>query len=225
LALRAVKPALNTYVAATLNKLASDRAIFTVDTGMCTVWAARYLDATRERRIIGSFNHGSMANALPQAVGAQLLYPDRQVIALCGDGGFAMLMGDVLTLLQYELPIKLLIFNNHTLGMVKLEQEVLGYPSFQTDLKNPDFAKMAEAIGILGVRIEDPAEVGSGLERALTHPGAALIDVVTDPNALSLPPHVDYKQVKGMALATGKLLLSDRIEEVVNTLEANVRQV
>jgi pyruvate dehydrogenase (quinone) len=213
------------HVAATLNKLASDRAIFTVDTGMCTVWAARYLDATRERRIIGSFNHGSMANALPQAIGAQLLYPDRQVIALCGDGGFAMLMGDVLTLLQYELPIKLLIFNNHTLGMVKLEQEVLGYPSFQTDLKNPDFAKMAEAIGILGVRIEDPAEVGSGLERALTHPGAALIDVVTDPNALSLPPHVDYKQVKGMALATGKLLLSGRIEEVVDTLEANVRQV
>lgn len=213
------------HVAATLNKLASDRAIFTVDTGMCTVWAARYLDATRERRIIGSFNHGSMANALPQAIGAQLLYPDRQVIALCGDGGFAMLMGDVLTLLQYELPIKLLIFNNHTLGMVKLEQEVLGYPSFQTDLKNPDFARMAEAIGILGIRIEDPAEVGSGLERALTHPGAALIDVVTDPNALSLPPHVDYKQVKGMALATGKLLLSGRIEEVVDTLEANVRQV
>jgi pyruvate dehydrogenase (quinone) len=213
------------HVAATLNKLASDRAIFTVDTGMCTVWAARYLDATRERRIIGSFNHGSMANALPQAVGAQLLYPDRQVIALCGDGGFAMLMGDVLTLLQYELPIKLLIFNNHELGMVKLEQEVLGYPSFQTNLKNPDFAKMAEAIGILGVRIEDPAEVGSGLERALTHPGAALIDVVTDPNALSLPPHVDYKQVKGMALATGKMLLSGRIDEVVDTLEANVRQV
>jgi pyruvate dehydrogenase (quinone) len=213
------------HVAATLNKLASDRAIFTVDTGMCTVWAARYLDATRERRIIGSFNHGSMANALPQAIGAQLLYPDRQVIALCGDGGFAMLMGDVLTLLQYELPIKLLIFNNHALGMVKLEQEVLGYPSFQTDLKNPDFAKMAEAIGILGVRIEDPAEVGSGLERALTHPGAALIDVVTDPNALSLPPHVDYKQVKGMALATGKMLLSGRIEEVVDTLEGNVRQV
>jgi pyruvate dehydrogenase (quinone) len=213
------------HVAATLNKLASDRAIFTVDTGMCTVWAARYLDATRERRIIGSFNHGSMANALPQAIGAQLLYPDRQVIALCGDGGFAMLMGDVLTLLQYELPIKLLIFNNHTLGMVKLEQEVLCYPSFQTDLKNPDFAKMAEAIGILGIRIEDPAQVGSGLERALTHLGAALIDVVTDPNALSLPPHVDYKQVKGMALATGKLLLSGRIEEVVDTLEANVRQV
>lgn len=213
------------HVAATLNKLASDRAIFTVDTGMCTVWAARYLDATRERRIIGSFNHGSMANALPQAIGAQLLYPDRQVIALCGDGGFAMLMGDVLTLLQYELPIKLLIFNNHALGMVKLEQEVLGYPSFQTDLKNPDFAKMAEAIGILGIRIEDPAEVGSGLERALSHPGAALIDVVTDPDALSLPPHVDYKQVKGMALATGKLMLSGRIEEVVDTLEANVRQV
>jgi pyruvate dehydrogenase (quinone) len=213
------------HVAATLNKLASDRAIFTVDTGMCTVWAARYLDATRERRIIGSFNHGSMANALPQAIGAQLIYPDRQVIALCGDGGFAMLMGDVLTLLQYELPIKLLIFNNHALGMVKLEQEVLGYPSFQTDLKNPDFAKMAEAIGIFGVRIEDPAEVGSGLERALRHPGAALIDVVTDPNALSLPPHVDYKQVKGMALATGKLLLSGRIEEVVDTLEANVRLV
>jgi pyruvate dehydrogenase (quinone) len=213
------------HVAATLNKLASDRAVFTVDTGMCTVWAARYLDATRERRIIGSFNHGSMANALPQAIGAQLLYPDRQVLALCGDGGFAMLMGDVLTLLQYELPIKLLIFNNHALGMVKLEQEVLGYPSFQTDLKNPDFAKMAEAIGILGVRIEDPAEVGSGLERALTHPGAALIDVVTDPNALSLPPHVDYKQVKGMALATGKMLLSGRIEEVVDTLEGNVRQI
>ena len=138
-------------VAAVLNELASDDAIFTADTGMCNVWSSRYISATKDRRLIGSFTHGSMANALPQAIGAQLRYPGRQVIAMSGDGGLAMLMGDLLTLVQYDLPIKIVLFNNRALGMVKLEMEVAGLPDWQTDLKNPNFAKLAEAIGIMGI--------------------------------------------------------------------------
>ncbi len=213
------------YVAATINELANEDAIFTVDTGMSTVWAARYLQATPNRRMIGSFNHGSMANALPQAIGAQLLYPGRQILSLSGDGGFAMLMGDFLTLLQYDLPVKIVIFNNSALGMVKLEMEVAGYPDWQTDLKNPDFAKMAEAIGVMGVRIEDPTQLREGLQRAFAHPGPALVDVVTDPNALSMPPHINFNQAKGFALTMGKLILSGHIDEVVQTVEANARNI
>ena len=144
--------------------------------------------------MIGSFNHGSMANALPQAIGAQFAYPGRQVVAMCGDGGFAMIMGDILTVTQYDLPIKFVVFNNGALGMVKLEMEVGGLPDYQTDLKNPNFAKLAEAIGIMGVRIENPADVSSGIKKALQHSGPALIDVVTDPNALSMPSHVDRRK-------------------------------
>jgi pyruvate dehydrogenase (quinone) len=213
------------YAAESINKLATPEAIFTVDTGMCTVWAARYIRATRERRMIGSFVHGSMANALPQAIGAQLLYPDRQVIALCGDGGFTMLMGDVLTLVRYNLPIKLVIFNNGALDMVKLEMEVAGYPDWQTDLKNPNFAKLAEAIGILGLRIEKPDLVLSGLQRAFSHVGPVLIDIVTDPHVISLPPHVDVNQFKGFALAMGKMVLSHRAEEVKDIMEANLHHL
>jgi pyruvate dehydrogenase (quinone) len=211
------------HVAAVLDELASEDAVFTVDTGMCAVWAARYLRATRERRLLGSFNHGSMANALPQAIGAQLRYPGRQVISMSGDGGFAMLMGDFLTLTQYDLPVKVIVFDNSALGMVKLEMEVAGLPDWGTDLKNPNFAKMAEAMGVLGIRIEDPADVRAGLQRALAHPGPALVDVVTDPNALSLPPHLTVKQASGFALAMAKLTLSGHIDEVVDTIESNLR--
>jgi len=213
------------YVAAVLDELAAEDAIFAVDTGMCAVWAARYLRATKERRLLGSFNHGSMANALPQAIGAQLLYPGRQVISMSGDGGFAMLMGDFLTLTQYDLPVKVVVFNNSALGMVKLEMEVAGLPHWGTDLKNPNFAKTAEAIGVLGVRIEDPAEVRAELERALAHPGPVLVDVVTDPNALSMPPHVTVKQAAGFALAMVKLTLSGHVDEVVDTIESNLRNI
>jgi len=213
------------YVAATLSELASADAVFTADTGMATVWAARYLKPTKERRLIGSFNHGSMANALPQAIGAQLLYPHRQVIALCGDGGFAMLMGGLLTVLQYDLPLKILIFNNSQLDLVKMEMEVAGYPDYQTDLKNPNFAQVAEAVGFLGIRIEDPAEIRPGLQRMLAHPGPVVVDVITDPNALSLPPHIEFDQAKGYALSMTRLMLSGRADEVVDIIKSNIRDM
>jgi pyruvate dehydrogenase (quinone) len=213
------------YVAATLDALTSEDAIFTVDTGMCNVWSARYIRATRERRMLASYSHGSMANALPQAIGAQLLYPERQVISMSGDGGFAMLMGDFLTLAQYDLPVKVILFNNSALGMVKLEMEAFGIPDWQTDLRNPNFARVAEAMGVMGVRIEDPSEVRSGLQRALEHPGPALVDVVTDPNALSLPPHITAQEVEGFALSMVKLVLSGHVDEVVASLEANWRHI
>lgn len=212
-------------VAAALNELAADNAIFTADTGMCNVWSSRYIGATKDRRLIGSFSHGSMANALPQAIGAQFCYPDRQVIAMAGDGGLAMLMGDLLTLAQYNLPIKIVVFNNSALGMVKLEMEVAGLPDWQTDLKNPNFAKLADAIGIMGLRIEDPTDLRSGLKQALKHSGPALIDVVTDPNALSLPSHITVEQVEGFALTMGRLVLSGHVDEVVDTIEANIRHL
>jgi pyruvate dehydrogenase (quinone) len=210
-------------VAATLSDVAAPDAIFTADTGMCNVWNARHIKATKDRRMLGSFNHGSMANALPQAIGAQCAYPGRQVVAMCGDGGFAMTMGDILTITQYNLPIKLVVFDNSALGMVKLEMETAGMPDFQTDLKNPNFAKMAEAIGIMGVRIENPADLASGVKKALEHSGPALIDVVTDANALSIPSHADRSQAVGFALAMGKMVLSGNIEEVVATIEGNIR--
>jgi len=212
-------------VAATLNEIAAPDAIFTADTGMCNVWSSRYIRAAKNRRLIGSFTHGSMANAMPQAIGAQCAYPGRQVIAMCGDGGFAMLMGDILTITQYNLPIKLLVFNNSALGMIKLEMAVAGFPDFQTDLKNPNFAKLAEAIGMMGVRIENPADVSSGLKKALEHSGPALIDVVTDSNALSLPSHISADQVVGFGLTWGKLVLSGHIDEVLDTIETNVRHI
>jgi len=210
-------------VAAALSDIAAPDAIFTADTGMCNVWSARHIKASKDRRIIGSFNHGSMANALPQAIGAQCAYPGRQVISMSGDGGLAMLMGDLLTLTQHNLPIKVLVFDNSALGMVKLEMETAGMPDYQTDLKNPNFAKVAEAIGIMGVRIENPADLTSGLKKALQHSGPALIDVVTDPNALSIPSHADLSQAVGFALAMGKLVLSGNIDEVVATIEGNIR--
>ena len=212
-------------VAAALSEVAAPDAIFTADTGMCNVWSARYIKATKDRRLIGSFNHGSMANALPQAIGAQCAYPRRQVISMSGDGGFAMLMGDLLTLTQYNLPIKVLVFDNGALGMVKLEMETAGFPDYQTDLKNPNFAKLAEAVGLMGVRIENPTDLTSGLKKALEHPGPALIDVVTDPNALSIPSHADRSQAVGFALALGKMVLAGDLDEVVETVEGNIRHV
>ena len=210
-------------VAAALSEIAAPDAIFTADTGMCNVWSARYIKSTKDRRLIGSFNHGSMANALPQAIGAQCAYPGRQVISMSGDGGLAMLMGDLLTVTQYDLPVKVLVFDNSALGMIKLEMETSGFPEYQTDLKNPNFAKLAEAIGMMGVRIENPADLTSGLKKALQHSGPALIDVVTDSNALSIPSHADREQAVGFALAMGKMVLSGNIEEVVATIEGNIR--
>jgi pyruvate dehydrogenase (quinone) len=213
------------YVTALLSDLASDDAVFTADTGMPTVWAARYLKATKERRLIGSFNHGSMANALPQAIGAQFLSPNRQVISLSGDGGFAMLMGGLLTVLQYDLPLKILIFNNSQLDLVKMEMEVAGYPEYQTELKNPNFAKVAEAVGLLGIRIEDPADVRPGLQKMLAHAGPVVVDVVVDPNALALPPHITFEQARGYALSMTKLMLTGRADEVVDIVSSTLPEM
>jgi len=207
-------------VAAALNEIAASDAIFTVDTGMCNVWSSRYLTPTKNRRLLASFSHGSMANALPQAIGAQLCFPNRQVIAMAGDGGLAMLMGDLLTVTQYNLPIKIVVFDNGALGMVKLEMEFDGLPDWQTNLRNPDFAKVAEAMGIKGIRIEDPANLPSGIKQALDHDGPVLVDAITDPNAFSLPPHITADQMTGFALSMGKLVLSGHVDEVLDTVRS-----
>jgi pyruvate dehydrogenase (quinone) len=211
------------YVAATLDELAAKDAVFTMDTGMCAVWGARYLRASAGRRFLGSFNHGSMANALPQAIGAQAAYPGRQVISLSGDGGLAMLMGDLLTIPQCELPLKIIVFNNHRLGMVQMEMEVVGLPHFGVELKNPNFALVAEAIGLMGLRVEDPAEVRPALEKALAFNGPALVDVVTDPNVLAMPPKATVEQAKGFALAMTKMAFTGEGADVMDTVMANWR--
>jgi pyruvate dehydrogenase (quinone) len=211
------------YVAATLDELAGPDAVFTIDTGMCCVWGARYLRAAKGRRILGSFNHGSMANALPQAIGAQTAYPGRQVISFSGDGGLAMLMGELLTLAQYQLPVKILLFDNHRLGMVQLEQEAAGFPHYGVELKNPNFAALAEAIGLTGLRVEDPAQVRPALQRALATEGPVLVDVVTDPNVLSMPPKATIQQAKGFALAMTKMAFTGELQDVTDTVMANWR--
>ena len=211
------------YVAATIDRLAADDAIFTVDTGMTTVWGARYLHASGGRRIVGSFKHGSMANALPQAIGAQLAEPGRQVISMSGDGGLTMLLGDLLTLAQEQLPIKLVVFNNGVLGMVRLEMQVAGFPDFQTDLRDVDFSGLAESVGIRGIRIERHDEVEAGLREAFAADGPVLCDVCTDPDALSLPPHISFDQVKGFATTAIKKSLSGQIDEVWEQAKTNIR--
>jgi pyruvate dehydrogenase (quinone) len=213
------------YVAATLNELAGKDAIFTIDTGMCAVWGARYLEAAAGRRILGSFNHGSMANALPQAIGTQTAYSDRQVISLSGDGGLSMMMGELLTIAQYQLPVKIVLFDNHRLGMVQLEQEAAGLPHYGVDLKNPNFAALAEAVGMTGLRVEDPAQVRPALEKALATRGPVLVDVVTDPNVLSMPPKATIKQAAGFALAMTKMAFTGELHDVIDTVAANWRSL
>jgi pyruvate dehydrogenase (quinone) len=213
------------YVAATVDELAAQDAVFTMDTGMSTVWGARYLRAGADRRFLGSFNHGSMANALPQAIGAQAAYPGRQVISLSGDGGLAMLMGDLLTIPQHDLPLKIVLFNNHRLGMVQMEMEVVGLPHYGCELKNPNFATLAQAIGLMGLRVEDPADVRPALTKALEYNGPALVDVVTDPNVLAMPPKATVHQAKGFALAMTKMAFTGELEDVLDTVMANWREL
>ena len=213
------------FVAGTISELADDDAIFTVDTGMSCVWGARYIEATGKRKMLGSFNHGSMANAMPHAIGAALACPDRQVIALCGDGGLSMLLGDLATIVQYKLPIKIIVFNNHSLGMVKLEMEVAGLPDWQTDMVNPDFALVAEAMGIKAFTVNEPGDVKNTLKDAFAYNGPALINIMTDPNALAMPPKVEFEQVKGMALSMTKLILNGRMDEVLETVKSNYKHL
>lgn len=216
-----VKPIHPEYLASLISREAAEDAIFTVDVGAPTVWAARYLQMTRERRLIGSFTHGSMASAMPQAIGAQLAYPGRQVVSISGDGGFAMLMGDILTILQYDLPVKIVIFNNSSLGFVAMEMKVAGLPPFGTHLKNPDFAKMAEAIGMKGIRAENPEDISPALKAAFSHKGPALVDVVVNPTELSMPPKVELDQVRGFGIYALKQIFNGDGAEVWQTLQTN----
>lgn len=211
------------YVAAVIDELADDDAIFTVDTGMSAVWAARYIRGKKNRYLTGSFTHGSMANAMPMAIGAGLAAKDRQIVALCGDGGISMLLGDMMTISQYNIPVNIIIFNNKTLGMVQLEMEVAGYPAWQTDLENPDFQKVAEAMGIKSWDVEDSINLPNILKEAFTYDGPTLVNVHTDPDALAMPPKVKFKQVKGFALTMGKLMLNGRIADVVDKAKSNMK--
>lgn len=213
------------YVASVLDELAEDDAVFTVDTGMCNVWAARYVSPNGRRRVIGSFSHGSMANALPMAIGAQFVDRGRQVVSMSGDGGFAMLMGDFLTLVQYDLPVKVVLFNNSSLSMVELEMLVAGLPSHGTAMKNPDFAAVARACGAHGVRVEKPKDLAGALKSAFKHKGPALVDVVTDPNALSIPPKISAEMVTGFALSASKMVLDGGVGRMLQMARSNLRNV
>jgi pyruvate dehydrogenase (quinone) len=213
------------FVSSVINELAARDAIFTVDTGMCCVWAARYIEGTGERKMLGSFNHGSMANAMPQAIGAALACPGKQVIAFCGDGGLSMMMGDLMTIVQYKLPVKIIVFNNRTLGMVKLEMEVAGIPDRETEMMNPDFTKIAEAMGMQGITISEPDEVKSGLEKAFLQEGPVLVTIQTDPNALAMPPKLEFEQMKGMALYLEKMMLGGRMDEVFKIISSNYKHL
>ncbi|MBB5936127.1 pyruvate dehydrogenase [Streptomyces zagrosensis] len=213
------------FVASVLDEEAADDAVFTVDTGMCNVWAARYLTPNGRRRVIGSFTHGSMANALPQAIGAQFLDRRRQIVSMSGDGGFSMLMGDFLTLVQYDLPVKIVLFNNSSLGMVELEMLVAGLPAYGTSNHNPDFAAIARAAGAYGVRVEKPKQLRGALRDAFAHQGPALVDVVTDPNALSIPPKIRAEMVTGFALSASKIVLDGGVGKMVQMARSNLRNL
>jgi len=188
-------------LAQAVNRHATADAVFTTDTGMCTVWMSRFVEMTGRRALLGSFNLGSMANAMPQALGAQALDRSRQIVAFCGDGGISMLLGDLITAVTHELDVKLIVFDNGRLGMVKLEQEAAGMPEFGTVLHNPDFAAVAQAIGFHAVRVEDPELVDSVVEAALAHPGPVLLDVLTNPEEISVPGKIRPSQAWGFAVA------------------------
>ncbi len=207
-----------------VSELADEDAVICADVGTPTVWAARYLKMNGKRRLIGSFNHGSMANAMPQALGAQAAFPTRQVISLSGDGGFTMLMGDVLSLKQLDLPVKIIVVNNGSLGFVAMEMKAAGYLDTGTDLDNPNFAAMAEAIGIRGIRVENPAELEAGVKAILSHPGPALLDVVTAKQELVLPPKIQLEQAKGFSLFLLRAIINGRGDEVIELARTNLRR-
>jgi pyruvate dehydrogenase (quinone) len=210
------------HIARALSTAASDDAIFTCDVGLPTVWAARYLAMNGRRRLLGSFWHGSMANAMAQAIGAQAAYRKRQVVAMCGDGGFAMLMGDLLSVVQLKLPVKLVVFNNGALGFIELEQKSAGLLNTWTDLANPSFAAMAEAVGIKGLRITDPGQVDGTIAEALAHPGPVLVDAVVNRMELAMPPKITAEMAKGFTLYMLKAVLNGRTDEVIELARSNL---
>lgn len=210
------------YVARVLDEAAAEDAIFTCDVGTPTIWAARYLHMNGKRRLLGSFSHGSMANALPQAIGAQESFPNRQVISMSGDGGFAMLMGDFLSLVQLDLPVKVVIFNNGALAFVELEMKAAGIIESGTDLKNPDFSKLAEAVGVAGFRVERPEDVKPKIMDALATEGPALVDVVVNRQELLIPPSINYQVVKGLTLYMIRAVLNGKGDEVIDLAKTNL---
>jgi pyruvate dehydrogenase (quinone) len=222
LALGGRKPIHPQHVARVVGELAADDAILTCDVGLPTVWAARYLRMNGKRRLIGSFNHASMANAMAQAIGAQATFAKRQVISLSGDGGFAMLMGDLLSLTQLELPVKVVVFNNGTLGFVELEQKSAGFLDYAVDLENPNFAAMAEGAGIRGIRIEDPGDVERAIADALAHDGPVVVDALVNRQELSMPPKITAEMAKGFGLFMVKAILNGRSDEVLDLARTNL---
>jgi thiamine pyrophosphate-dependent acetolactate synthase large subunit-like protein len=218
------KPIHPQHVARVVSDLADEDAVFTCDVGTPTVWAARYLHMNGKRRLLGSFNHGSMANAMPQAIGAQTAYPKRQVVSLSGDGGFAMLMGDLLTLVQHKLPVKIVIINNGTLGFVELEMKASGFLPVGVTLDNPDFAAMARAAGIHGIRVEAAGDLEDAVREAFAHKGPALVDVVTNRQELSMPPKIQLEQVKGFSLWALRTVMNGRGDELIDLARTNLRR-
>jgi pyruvate dehydrogenase (quinone) len=212
------------HIARVLSELAADDAVFTCDVGLPTVWAARYVAMNGRRRLVGSFWHGSMANAMAQAIGAQAAYPGRQVISLSGDGGFTMLMGDLLSLRQLNLPAKIVVFNNGALGFIELEQKSSGFLNTGTELENPNFAAMAEAVGIKGIRIRDPSEVESKLAEALAHPGPVLVDAVVTKQELAMPPKVTAQMAKGFTMYMLRAVLNGRTDDIIDLAVTNLRR-
>ena len=210
------------YVAKMLNEVASPETIFTVDVGTPVIWAARYLAMNGRRRLLSSFNHGSMANALPQAIGAQISHPGRQVIALSGDGGFSMLMGDLLSLRQLNLPVKVIVFNNGSLGFVELEMKATGFLQHGTDLVNPDFAKIAEGAGVLGLHVDDPEGVRPALEQAIAHDGPVLVDIAVNRQELAMPPSLKLDQIIDFNLYLIRAILNGRGDEIIDLARTNL---
>lgn len=219
------KPIHPEYLTDILDTVADDDAVFTADTGMCNVWHARYINPNGQRRLLASFRHGTMANAFPQAMGAQFANRDRQVIAMCGDGGMGMLMGELLTAKLHDLPLKAIVYNNSSLGMVKLEMLVEGIPDFGTDHEDVNYAKIAAAVGIKAYRIEDPEDVEPMLREAMAHPGPVLVDVVTDPNALSIPPEISLEQVAGFSKAATATVLEGGVGKMIDLARSNLRNL
>jgi pyruvate dehydrogenase (quinone) len=213
------------HVAAMIDRLAAADAIFTADVGTPCIWAARYVKMNGTRRLIGSFNHGTMANALPHAIGAQASHPGRQVISLSGDGGLAMLLGELLTLRQQHLPIKVVVFNNGALSFVELEMKAAGIVTFATDLDNPDFAGIAKASGLFSARVDKVDDLEEALRAAFEHDGPALVDVITDRQELSLPPKLTLEQIKGFTLFATRTILSGQGNELVELAKTNLRQL
>ncbi|QIY84021.1 ubiquinone-dependent pyruvate dehydrogenase [Chryseobacterium sp. NEB161] len=213
------------YIATLIDHYSSDNAVYTVDTGMTAVWAARFIRAKGTRYLTGSFNHGSMANALPMAIGAAATKSGRQIVAMCGDGGLSMLLGDLAVIMQYQYPVKIFVFNNSSLGMVKLEMEVQGYVDWQTDMVNPPFEKIAELMNIKGLELKDPEQAESVIQQAFEHQGPVLVNIYTNPDTLAMPPHITFEQMKGFATSLIKKVGLGKFDDVKNSIKTGMGHI